>query len=530
MYRLSSSVAAVAATCALVSGCGGSGLAASGNGPVRYAAHGTFTMATALDPASFDPLRSRFVLGLSVLAYDSLVNQLPDGRFVSGLAEKWSVNARSAVFTLRKGTTCSDGAPLTASQVATSIAWASDPKNQSPQYGVNTPTVPLTATGDDASGTVRVALRSPYGFLLNTVGRVPVVCARGMKDPKLLVSSSDGTGPFVLTSVVPGQSYTFNVRRGYTWGPGGASTSAPGTPSKVVIKVITNETTAANLLLSGELNLAKITGQDYRRLDARGLKRTEWKVAGAWLTLNQRGRPTADPAVRQALIAALNRDQLLKVSTAGTGSVPTGLLALEPKGCPGDTVAGQLPRYDVAAAGALLDKAGWTKGADGVRAKNGRPLTIDLHYLPGASNLDKPTAELVAVMWKALGVRMKVTADTASSSQEVMFKSGNYDVYLSGWGFSLPSQLVPYLSGPVPPKGNNIAGIDNKNYSALVAKAAGLMPSAACTYWNQAEQAIIRSADLAPISNRAEHWFLQKAQARMQPYDAPIPTSLRLLG
>ncbi len=520
------------AGCLLVAGCSGGSSSSSGSGDAAgFAANGTFTMSVASDPGGFDPLRTRGVLGLSVIAYDSLVNQLPDGKFVSGLAEKWTAEPRSATFTLRKGITCSDGTPLTATDVAESIRYVSDPKNTSPQYGVNTPTVPLTATADDTAGTVKVATSSAYGFLLNTVGLVPVVCAKGRKDPKMLATASDGTGPFVMTQAVPGQSYTFTVRKDYTWGPDGAATSAPGTPSSVVVKVIPNETTAANLLLSGELNLAKVTGDaDAKRLEARGLKKQDWQVGGAWLSFNQRGRPTADQRVRRALLAGVDLDEVVKVSTAGAGGVPGSLLALKPPGCTGDTVKGQLPKHDPAGAGTLLDQAGWAEGGDGFRAKDGKRLTIDLHYLPTQSTLDKPTAELLSQKWRALGAEVALSADAPSKAVDVLYKTGDYDVYISGYNFNLPSQMVPYLSGPGAPNGNNLGGVNNKDYNTLVTKAEALMPPDACEYWNQAEQAIVRGADLAPISNRAEHWFSQRAEVTVQRYNSPIPTTIRMLG
>jgi peptide/nickel transport system substrate-binding protein len=515
--------------CLIETGCGGApGEATGTDAPVDYADGGTFTMAVANDPGTFDPHRSRGVLGLSALAYDSLVNQLPDGTFVSGLAEQWTVDARSATFTLRHDVTCSDGAALTASMVVASITWVSDPANGSPQYGVNTPTVPLTVTGDDTSGTVTVTAQTPYGFLLHTVGRIPIVCSTGMTNPEIFTTASDGTGPFVLTEAKPGQSYTFDVRDDYTWGPDGASTTAPGTPDKVVLRVIDAETTAANLLLSGEINLAKILGEDHRRLEASGLKKQDWMVGGAWLSFNQRARVTADPRVRQALVSSLDLDEVLRVSTGGTGSTPDGLLALEPKACPGDTVAGQLPTFDLAAAEAALDEAGWIEETDGTRRKAGEPLIIDLHYATTQS-LDKPTAELLAQKWRALGIEVTISADTYTSSLATLYETSNWDVFISGYNFSLPSQMVPYLSGATPPDGNNVSGIDNQEYNTLADQAAALTPPEACEYWSQAEQAIVRDVDLAPISNRAEHWFFNKAEAQIQRYGAPVPTSIRVL-
>ncbi len=517
-------------TACLAAGCSGSSSRAGGQaGSARYAANGTFTLAIPDDRGVFDPYRTN-IFGYAGLAYDSLVNLQRDGKFVSGLAERWSTSANSASFTLRSGVTCSDGTPLTASQVAADVTYLGKPENRSPQYGVTIPTVPFTVTADDATRVVKIAMKKPFGFLLNTIGTAPIMCAKGLKNPKMLASASDGTGPFVLTASVPGQSYTFTRRKGYTWGPGGAGTSTPGTPAKVVLRIITNETTAANLLLSGEINLARISGQDRERLIARGLARFEVPQAGSALRFNQLdGRPGADKRVRQALVQALDLGELIKVSTGGTGTAATGLVAMEPKPCTGDTVAGQLPRHDASAAGTLLDQAGWALDGKGRRSKDGKPLTLDVHYVPASSTFNKPTAELIAEQWKAIGAQVKLTADTTATFTEVMYKTKNWDVSTQAGGFNLPSQVTPFLSGPVPPNGTNSAGINNGDYESLVAKAETMVPPASCAYWSQAEKALWREVNPVPISNRPWIYFLKGAQAQASGFDLPIPTSIRVL-
>ncbi len=530
-HRLTALFAGALVTCLASTSCGGT-TKPQRSANAGFAKDGTFTMVLPSDPGTFDPYRSQLIFGRTALAYDALVNLRPDGRFVSGLAEKWNADARSATFTIRPGVTCSDGTPLTARQVAAAINYVTNPKNGSAQYGVNTPTEPLRATADDPTRTVRVVMtKKPFGFLLNTIGQLPIVCAKGLADPKLYSTGSDGTGPFVLTKVVPGQSYTFTRRDGYTWGPGGASTKAPGTPAKVVLRIVPNESTTANLLLSGEVNFAQITGDDQQRLIAQGLDRVKSPGAGGWLFFNQLpGRPWADIRLRQALVQAIDINQLVKVNTGGTGSPSTGLVALLPKPCTGNTVAGRLPRRDVATAQALLDQAGWAKGPDGIRQKNGKPLTLDLDYYVGYSAYGRPTAELLAEQWKPLGIKVRISGNSAVQHGKVMFQTSNYDVYMQGFGVNLPSQLVPYFSGPVPPKGVNLAGIHNTDYERLVAKASALSPPDSCGYWNQAEQALFRNLDIAPIADWPRFYYLKNAQAQITGFSFPIPTSIRVFS
>ena len=92
--------------------------------------------------------------------------------------------------------------------------------------------------------------------MLQGIGFVQMICSKGLADRSSLARGANGSGPYTLVSAVPGDHYTFQVRKNYTWGPGGSTTATNGLPAKVTLKVVTNETTQANLVLTGGLNLA----------------------------------------------------------------------------------------------------------------------------------------------------------------------------------------------------------------------------------------------------------------------------------
>ncbi len=513
----------------LLTACSGSSGQQGQEGSQSFAEDATFTMAVKQDFGTYDPYGNPNVLSYTPFAYDSLVNLTSQGKFVSGLAEKWTVDAKSATFTLKKGVTCSDGTPLTAAQIATVINYAGDPKNKSSLAGVRIPPVALSAAGDDAAGVVKVTLEEPHGFLLHTIGQIPITCAKNLADRQQFATKANGTGPYTLDSVVPGDSFTFTRRTDYTWGPDGADTKAPGMPAKVVIKVIEDETTRANLLLSGELNMAQIQGGDAQRLDAAQLKRLPHPMAGTWFRFNENdGRPTADQRVRRALLQGANIPELVKVSTGGKGEAATGMVTLEPKPCAGDSATGVVPTQDVAAAGAALDAAGWKRGADGIRAKDGKPLAIDIHYLADWSVFNAATAELLGRQWQQLGVRTKLSSETLVGLTSTFFETRNWDVQIDGQGMSLPTQVVPWYSGPQPPDGKNVGGVDNKEFASLATQAKSLPDAQACDYWTRAEQALFRNADVLPISKRFEYLYLQKASAEKAAQVPALPTTIRV--
>ena len=205
----------------------------------------------------------------------------------------------------------------------------------------------------------------------------------GLADRSTLASGTNGTGPFVLEEAVANDHYTFSARDDYTWGPDGATSELPGFPSEVVVRIIENESTAANLLLSGEVDIATIAGADRQRVESEGYFVTEQRsIVGEFFFNHMEGLPTADVAVRQALMGAVDLQELMSVQTAGNGVLATGLAEILPKACPGDTVGAILTAgADVEAAAQLLDEAGWVMGDDGVREKDGAPLTIRAFYV-----------------------------------------------------------------------------------------------------------------------------------------------------
>ncbi|MFD5193872.1 Helicase associated domain protein [Streptomyces sp. NPDC058357] len=75
-------------------------------------------------------------------------------------------------------------------------------------------------------------------------------------------------------------------------------------------------TTTSNLLLSGEVNAASVTGQDQQRLRAQRLFHSDLTVPFGELFFNQApGRFGADRAMRRALVQALDLAQVGKVLT-----------------------------------------------------------------------------------------------------------------------------------------------------------------------------------------------------------------------
>jgi len=114
---------------------------------------------------------------------------------------------------------------------------------------------------------------------------------------------------------------------------------------------------------------------------------------------------TADPAVRQALTYAIDRQSFVDsyysfskgskdVKKTQPGFVPV-LMANPISSQLGDIVTGKEKDdnmtyydYDIEKAKQILDDAGWTVGSDGKREKDGQKLTVRMVSTKGKDQLD----------------------------------------------------------------------------------------------------------------------------------------------
>ncbi|GFJ96302.1 hypothetical protein Prum_099440 [Phytohabitans rumicis] len=218
-------IGSVVALAASTAACGGSD-SDSGTGQ-QVKSGGTFTHAIAADPGTLDIFHSPMAVTqvVAAYAYNTLISVDGAGAVRPWLAQKWDVTPTAITYTLKPGITCSDGSPLTASDVARNFTYIADPKNTAMQLGGQV-TAGTKATADDQARTVTVTSPTPDSFLLVKSGNVMIVCAKGLDNPQGLTDKTIGTGLFELASVAP----TTGTRSASAPGTRGASTASPATP------------------------------------------------------------------------------------------------------------------------------------------------------------------------------------------------------------------------------------------------------------------------------------------------------------
>jgi peptide/nickel transport system substrate-binding protein len=212
-------------------------------------------------------------------------------------------------------------------------------------------------------------------------------------------------GPYRVVDKEPGSQIVLE-RNPTWWGPKPAF-------RRIVVRVVENTAALEANLLSGSIDM--VAGELGLSLDqaiafaARHGNRFNviYKPGLTYEHLDLRiDNPIlADTRVRHALLLALDRD-IINQQLYG-GQQPPAATFVSPLDWvyDPDIVA---TKQDVAAAGKLLDEAGWRMGPDGVRANaKGEPLAFDL--MTTAGNRSRELVEqVIQSQWEAVGIDARI--------------------------------------------------------------------------------------------------------------------------
>jgi peptide/nickel transport system substrate-binding protein len=124
-------------------------------------------------------------------------------------------------------------------------------------------------------------------------------------------------------------------------------------------------------------------------------------TGGFRMALNLQEPPFNDMAVRQAIIRAIDYDEIANDVMDGVFTPATGFFP------PFFSFAVANQATNTATAEQLLDEAGWVLGADGVRAKDGEPLRVVLLIYPQQPDL-VPISEAIQAQLAALGFAVEI--------------------------------------------------------------------------------------------------------------------------
>jgi ABC-type transport system substrate-binding protein len=239
-----------------------------------------------------------------------------------------------------------------------------------------------------------------------------------------------GTGPYKFAKYLAGQSVELDKNENYH--------AVPVGPAHVFIPIIKDAATASAALQQGEINWqTEVTSDALATLKGDAtLALSEFPDFGYYyIGFNlKEGKLYADKALREAFAMCIDHDQTVSVATEGNGipiyaNVPPASWAFST----------DLPpyTYDVAAAKAKIEGAGWTLGADGVYAKDGVRLASDLYVRQGRPQRVR-FGSLAKDQLAECGIEITVKeADFATVLLPLLSYPNNFVTYLGGWGTSI---------------------------------------------------------------------------------------------
>ncbi len=173
--------------------------------------------------------------------------------------------------------------------------------------------------------------------------------------------------------------------------------------------------------------------------------------------------------MRRALSHAWSRSDAAKLlyppdgAALVSGPFPAGVSANAPDVAPA--------AFDAALAARLLDEAGWSVDAGGVRRKGGRKASLTL-LVKAARRMDNNLAEILRSAYSQVGVELTILAlDGAQCAQRA--QAGEFDGYLTARLF-LPPNFDPfpyYHSSQHAPGGQNTGFYANPEADSVMEQA-----------------------------------------------------------
>jgi peptide/nickel transport system substrate-binding protein len=468
LRRIGAGVATAAAAALVLSACATGGSAATATASTKPVDGGDLTFALANDPITLNPTAlgsGNDTLYIERQLFDSLTDQDPKtGKIVPGLATTWQANADATqfTFTLRKGVTFSDGTPLTAAVVKANFD--DIVKNATKAVNAVTALPGYAGTTVVNDSTVTVAFNKPNGAFPQAASSV----ALGLLSPKSLEIPFDdratgkglsGTGPFTLESYTKNTSVVLKKREGYAWASQDYSNRGAAHLDTVTFKIVPEAGVRTGGLTSKQFDaIGGVLPQDIATLKTQKsglIIRPNPGIAFGLTTYAKPGSILSDEKVRTALLTAIDRTAIQQSALTPDFKVASSVLAAN---TPGWVDLSKQLTSNPKATEKALDADGWKTGADGIRVKDGKRLTLHLGYIANF-NPNQSIVELIQQQLKQVGVEVTVWTGTVpqylaqSSAGAFDLAYGNLsradgDVLRTQFLNTLPSNTVKGYTDP----------------------------------------------------------------------------------
>jgi peptide/nickel transport system substrate-binding protein len=315
-----------------------------------------------------------------------------------------------------------------------------------------------------------------------------------------------GTGPFKWGQRVAGDHLELVANANY-FGEGPHI-------ERLVFKYIPDLTVLYTQFKSGDVDLV---GQPYITPDHYGEAKTlpnrvvtlVPRTSFESFYLNLERPQFKELAVREALYAAIDKESIIQGLYYG---VPTPTETFMPRQSFFFNANLPLHQFDVNRAGKILDQAGWAKGADGIRAKNGVRLSFTNSTTSG-DPLREQVQQFLQQTFAQLGVEMKISNLPAAVMWGDFWVQSQFDSvivgssYLIGADPDVTNRLHSRSTAAKGGRGSNTAQYANPEVDALLDKGARTFdPEARRAIYFQVQEIVRRDLPFLPLyqSNSVE--------------------------
>lgn len=344
-----------------------------------------------------------------------------------------SADLKTWTFKMKPGLKWSDGQPYNADDVNyTWQLW------DNPKFGAYSTVGYNLITGADVSSdklSITFHLKQPYvGFLaLWTDGGGAPLPAHHFSSmaPDAILKSSDSldpsvtSGPFMMSESVHGDHYTVVRNPNYYQ----ASAGLPYL-DKIIFRPIASEDTILKDLQAGSITSSWFLDVSktpvYKSLNNYKLVVNPNASNYEVMIINLKNPILGQNLeVRQAMAMAIDKNTL--ITTARLNQAAPLCTDHGASLHPGYQADAACPKFDPAAANALLDQHGWVKGSDGIRSKNGQRLSFTYSTTTG-----KPwraaDEEIIQSNFKDIGIQINIQNYPASTFFGTFMPGGKGDL------------------------------------------------------------------------------------------------------
>ena len=378
------------------------------------------------------------------LCYQQLLKYDADNELQPELAKEMpevSEDGQTITFKLNKGVKFSDGNELTSKDVKFTFTSLADPKYTGPNgdaaLKIEGAKEYMSGEAKEVSGietpdkyTVVFHLTTPQVDAISTLGTLGITEAKHFNYKQGKVSKieknqeeSCGTGAYKLKSYDKATGATFVRNDQFKAKKGEYKVD------QIIMKK-TDVTTEVQELKKGTVNLIPDVIETNKVSEASQDDNISFnnytRSVEGFVAMNTNNGATSDKAVRQALAYATDRQGFVdsyfawdkkasdEVKKVQAGYVPAAYWNPVSVNC-GAVVRGEKTvdglntyGFDMEKAAQVLDEAGWVKGSDGIREKDGQKLEVKFLCSQDNSVLDT-LIPMVKKTWSDLGVDLKQT-------------------------------------------------------------------------------------------------------------------------